>query len=78
MISSALISPNPSTITTRTESRVCACVLKCVHMCVHVCVCVYTHLGADAHGNQKGALNALEVALQTVVKCLIYVLGTKF
>lgn len=41
-------------------------------MCLSVC-CMY----AGTHGGQKGALEPLEWELQTVVSCLMEVLGTE-
>lgn len=42
-------------------------------MCVSVCE--FVHMGVDAQGGQKGALDPLELKIQAVVSLLTWVLG---
>lgn len=44
-------------------------------MCV--CVCVYATYMVHACGDLKRTLNFLELALQVVLSCLNWILGTK-
>ena len=57
---------------------VCVCMHACATVCVCVCVCVCVYAcECSAHGGQKRAPDTLELKLQAVESCLLWVLGTE-